>query len=73
MNDSDNLFTKILVYGLCFVVLSIGACTTTVNYQDNKAIEKLVSLGANPLDAKCAIRGEAERSTACTVRATQHN
>lgn len=55
MNE-ENMMWKFVMVAICAVVALIGGCNATVNYQDNTAMTAMVTNGANPLDALCAVK-----------------
>lgn len=69
--EEDNKFWKIITTAICFVIVSIGGCNAAINHQDNSAMVEMVSQGADPLDARCAIKSSA--STECGIRAATKN
>jgi hypothetical protein len=62
MDRELNIFLGLLA----FLIVIVGGCTATVNYNDNQSIEVLVKSGSDPIDAGCAIRGSAMQE--CIVR-----
>lgn len=51
-------------------VASTAGCVATINYDDNKAIVKMVANGADPISAKCAIRPQ-DSSPVCAISASR--
>ena len=47
---------KIVIIGFCTFVATIGGCNATTNHQDNTAMVEMVSRGADPIDARCAVK-----------------
>lgn len=58
---------KIVMTAICVFTALIGGCNGTINYQDNTAMENMVKNGADPQDARCAIKGQG--TAECAIRA----
>ena len=72
MDAEDVMVWKIVMAAICTVVALFGGCTGTINYQDNAAMVEMVAKGADPQDARCAIKGE-QQSGSCAIRAASKN
>ncbi len=69
---SDNAFWTTMAVLFFSIVASIGGCSSVQNYQDNSAMVEMVIKGADPIDAKCAIKGNTSE-TVCAIRAATKN
>ena len=58
---------KIVMVAICIVIATMGGCQGTINYQDNTAMVDMVNKGADPLDARCAIKSS--DNSMCAIRA----
>ncbi len=70
MEDDTKIF-KIMAIATCTLIATMGGCSAATNYQDNTAMVAMVSHGADPIDARCAIKGA--EINACVVRAATKN
>lgn len=50
---------KIIALSICFVIASFSSCTAYTNYDDNKTMKDMVKNGAEPVAARCAVKGSA--------------
>lgn len=50
----------VTVIGFCAICFFMKSCNTQNNESDNLAMVKMVSEGADPIAAHCAIKGSAE-------------
>lgn len=64
-----NLY-KIVSIAFCFCIACFSSCTAVVNYTDASVMLDMVNKGANPLDAKCAIKGASAQGE-CIIRANK--
>ena len=69
--SEDTIFTKIITAGVVTVIASFSSCTAYTNYDDNIAMTKMVEKGADPIDARCAVKGNS--TTTCGIRAASKN
>lgn len=67
MNDDPIL--KFLAIVTFSVTATIAGCSGAINYQDNAAMVEMVSKGADPQDARCAVKGATNQGE-CVIRAT---
>jgi len=65
----DNEFLKVSV-AFSAAIVAFLATITTISYNDNEAVTKMVLAGAHPLDARCAVGGGTKEI--CTIRALKH-
>lgn len=72
MDEKYVMVWKIVMVAICTVVALIGGCTGTINYQDNTAMVDMVSHGADPQDARCAIKAT-DNTGNCSIRAATKN
>ena len=72
MDAEDVMVWKIVMVAICTAVALIGGCNGTINYQDNAAMVEMVANGADPQDARCAVKGE-QQSATCGIRAATKN
>lgn len=68
MDDNQFWIGALKIIGACFCVLAVtvSACTANRHYQTRILIE---TAKINPIDAKCAIEGETDRTPSCVLRA----
>lgn len=70
-DDNDVRVWKIVATSVCVLIVSMGGCGSIINIQDNNAMIKMVADGADPLDAKCAVKGYG--TLPCLIRAATKN
>lgn len=63
----EDLFWKIMVYGILGFTSIIASCSSIQNYQDNASIVEMVAKGADPIRAACAVRSGEERNRQCLI------
>lgn len=68
MDEEDVRVWKIVMVAIGTVVALIGGCSGMINYQDNTAMADMISKGADPQDARCAVKGE-QPPGVCAIRA----
>jgi len=61
--------TAILAISAMAIILTLATCDVVVSANDNKAMTEMVQSGADPVDARCAIRGSYNSSPVCAIRA----
>jgi len=59
---------KIIAISCCFVIATFSSCTAYISHDDNVAISEMVKNGANPIEAKCAVK---ENTTLCVIVASK--
>jgi len=59
----------VVVAGIILVVCAMGSCTHEVNKSDNIAMTEMVKNGADPIAAKCAVKGAA--NSECAILAAK--
>lgn len=59
----------IVILGLVLVCCAMASCTATVSKDDNKAMVEMVKNGADPIAAKCAVKGSA--GSECAILSTK--
>ena len=64
-------FWKIIGTTVCLLSIVIASCSNAVNCKDNEAMVEMVAKGADPLDARCAIKNT--EGAVCSVRAAIKN
>lgn len=69
--EEGYVFFRAGCIALVLVLLSIGSCTSMVNYTDDTATVELVSKGASVLEARCAIRGSSGTGSECAILAAR--
>lgn len=58
---------KIVLIACCFVIATFAGCTCALSYQTRTAMVEMVSNGADPLAARCAVSGL--EYSACSILA----
>ena len=66
--EEDNTWLKVIALIVCVFILSTTGCNVGINYDNNRAMELMVTKGADPMDARCAVKGLV--NTVCAIRAT---
>ena len=72
--EDNKLYTtiwRVVMASLCIIIATFSGCKMTTNYQDNSAMVEMVSKGADPLDARCAVM--TTEGSLCAIRAATKN
>lgn len=69
MNDMEVTITRACIAGVVLIFLSCAGCQSIQNWQDDLSMTKMVEHGANPLQARCAIKGSVNNE--CIVLASR--
>lgn len=68
MQDWDTTINFLVaVLGLCAICFFMKSCTVQNNESDNATILKMVSEGADPIAARCAVYGMGSQAKECAV------
>lgn len=70
MDSGDKALLTGILGCVAILVGGIGSCTCVVNHQDDIVMAQMVEHGADPLSAKCAVKGEGQ-SGACAIIAAR--
>lgn len=70
--DTDKVLAIILPVSVCLIVACFSSCTVQINKADNNAITEMVKNGADPISAKCAVKGEGS-SESCVISAMKQS
>ena len=65
--DNERFLIKAVTTSIVLIIASFSGCNVAISYDDNKAMRSMVENGADPIDARCAIKGSVE--SYCDIRA----
>lgn len=70
MRDIEWDFTiniTVAILGLCAIAFFMKSCNVQNNESDNLAMVKMVGEGADPIAARCAVKGSGTQDKECAV------
>ena len=68
--DETERTIRVLIVAVATVFVSICGSCSFQSANDNATLVEMASKGANPLDAKCAVKGGNSETAICAIRAT---
>jgi hypothetical protein len=70
MDSFDKSFISTII-GIVIVCCAMTTCTVRNNNSDNAAMAEMVKNGAEPLAARCAVKGSTNQASECAILAAK--